>query len=95
MIHLGGTARSPDHVQRLYHLGLQFAEISIADPGEFSHLIGVYKGLKDKLDFYYVCHGPREGDPNNKETLEKDYLPKVLEILLLMVYSLVLQTYSN
>jgi sugar phosphate isomerase/epimerase len=84
MIHLGGTARSPDHVQRLYHLGLQFAEISITDPVEFSHLIDVYKGLKDKLDFYYVCHGPREGDPNDKNTLEKDYLPKVLEILPLM-----------
>lgn len=84
MIHLGGTARSPGDVQRLYDLGLQFAEISITDPGEFSHLSDVYKGLKDKLDLYYVCHGPREGDPNNKETLEKDYLPKVLEILPLM-----------
>lgn len=84
MIHLGGTARSPGHVQRLYELGLQFAEITITDPGDFSHLSDVYKGLKDKLGIYYVCHGPREGDPNNKETLEKDYLPKVLEILPLM-----------
>jgi sugar phosphate isomerase/epimerase len=84
MIHLGGTARSPGDVQHLYDLGLQFAEISIADPGEFSHLSDVYKGLKDKLGMYYVCHGPREGDPNNKETLEKNYLPKVLEILPLM-----------
>jgi sugar phosphate isomerase/epimerase len=84
MIHLGGTARSPGDVQSLYDLGLQFAEISITEPGEFSHLIDVYKGLKDKLGIYYVCHGPREGDPNNKETLEKEYLPKVLEILPLM-----------
>lgn len=84
MIHLGGTARSPGHVQRLYDLGLQFAEISITDPWEFSNLIDVYKDLKDKLGIYYVCHGPREGDPNNKETLEKEYLPKVLDILPLM-----------
>jgi sugar phosphate isomerase/epimerase len=84
MIHLGGTARNPGDVQRLYDLGLQFAEISITDPGEFSHLRDVYKGLKDKLGIYYLCHGPREGDPNNKETLEKDYLLKVLEILPLM-----------
>ncbi|MGD2086744.1 MAG: sugar phosphate isomerase/epimerase family protein [Candidatus Aminicenantes bacterium] len=84
MIHLGGTTRSPGDLQQLYDLGLQFAEISITDPGEFSHLSDVYKGLKDKLGIYYVCHGPREGDPNNKETLEKDYLPKVLEILPLM-----------
>jgi sugar phosphate isomerase/epimerase len=84
MIHLGGTVRSPGDVQRLYDLGLQFAEISISEPGEFFHLIDVYRGLKDKLGMYYVCHGPREGDPNNKETLEKEYLPKVLEILAIM-----------
>ncbi len=84
MTHLGGTARSPGDVQHLCRLGLQFAEISITDPGEFFNLIDVYKGLKDKLGMYYVCHGPREGDPNNKETLEKDYLPKVLKILPLM-----------
>lgn len=84
MIHLGGTARSPGDVQDLYDLGLQFAEISITDPEEFSGLIDVYRSLKDKFGVYYVCHGPREGDPNNKETLERDYLPKVLDILPLM-----------
>ena len=62
MIDLGGTARSPKDVQSLYDLGLQFAEIAITNPGEFSHLINVYKGLTDKLGLYYVCHGPREGD---------------------------------
>ncbi|UCH92245.1 MAG: sugar phosphate isomerase/epimerase [Candidatus Aminicenantes bacterium] len=84
MIHLGGTARSPGDVQDLYDLGLQFAEISITDPAEFSGLIDVYRSLRDKFGVYYVCHGPREGDPNDKDTLERDYLPKVLNILPLM-----------
>jgi len=31
-----------------------------------------------------LCHGPREGDPNNVDTLETVYLPKLLKILLIM-----------
>lgn len=83
-IHLGGTARSPEDVKRLHNLGLQFAEISITNPRRFSDLLKVYKDLKDKLGMYYLCHGPREGDPNDTKGLEKGYLPKVLEILPLM-----------
>ncbi len=83
-INLGGTARSPNDVKCLYDLGLQFAEIAITNPGEFSDLIDVYRGLKDKLGLYYVCHGPREGDPNDTKNLEREYLPKVLDILPLM-----------
>jgi len=83
-IHLGGTARSPEDVQRLHDLGLQFAEIPITNPWKFSEQIGIYEGLKNKLGLYYLCHGPREGNPNDINTLEKEYLPKVLEILPLM-----------
>jgi sugar phosphate isomerase/epimerase len=83
-IHLGGTARSPEDVKRLHNLGLQFAEIPITNPRKFSDLLKEYKDLKDKLGMYYLCHGPREGDPNDMRSLEKGYLPKVLEILPLM-----------
>lgn len=83
-IHLGGTARSPEDVQRLHRIGLQFAEIPITNPGKFSGLVEAYKGLKDKLGLYYLCHGPREGDPNDIRSLETEYLPKILEILSLM-----------
>ena len=83
-IHIGGTARSAEDVKRLHNLGLQFAEIPITNPGKFSPMVEACKDLKDRLGIYYLCHGPREGDPNDINTLEKDYLPKVLEVLHLM-----------
>ena len=30
---------------------------------------------------FYLCHGPREGDPNNMQTLETVYFPKLLQVL--------------
>jgi sugar phosphate isomerase/epimerase len=83
-IHLGGTARSLEDVRRLHNLGLQFAEIPITNPAKFTDLVKDYKDLMDKLGLYYLCHGPREGDPNDTRRLENEYLPKVLAILPLM-----------
>jgi len=83
-IHLGGTARSPADVIALNRMGLQFAEISIPDPEQFSRHIGEYQAIMDTSGVYYLCHGPREGDPNNVDTLETVYLPKLLKILLIM-----------
>jgi len=80
-IRLGGTARSLEHVEFLHSMGLQFAEITISDPSTFSSFVPDYKNLKDRLGISYVCHGPREGDPNDLRHLENEYLPKVLEIL--------------
>jgi sugar phosphate isomerase/epimerase len=83
-IQLGGTARSPEHVESLHHLGLKFAEITIANPSTFSNIVSEYVYLKDRLGISYVCHGPREGDPNDLSQLENEYLPKVLDVLPLM-----------
>jgi sugar phosphate isomerase/epimerase len=83
-IHLGGTARSAGDVKRLKNLGLQFAEIPITNPPKFTDLLSEYKDLKDRLPIYYLCHGPREGDPNDMRSLEEVYLPKILDILPLM-----------
>jgi sugar phosphate isomerase/epimerase len=83
-IHLGGTARSAEDVKSLHNLGLQFAEIPITNPQRFSNLLKEYKDLKDRLGIYYLCHGPREGDPNDVRSLEEVYLPKIFEILPLM-----------
>jgi len=83
-IHLGGTARSPGDVERIYDLGLQFAEIPVPDPDEFSGIIDDYRDVRDRSGLYYLCHGPREGDPNDTGSLEKSYLPKLFETLRLM-----------
>jgi len=83
-IHLGGTARSSDDVVLLNELGLQFAEIPITNPEKFLSHIENYQDLRNDLGLYYLCHGPREGDPNNTDTLENTYLPKLMHILSIM-----------
>jgi sugar phosphate isomerase/epimerase len=83
-IHLGGTARNPEDVTSLYDLGLQFAEIPIANPSKFLPLVPIYESLQKKLGLYYLCHGPKEGDPNDVEALNRVYLPKVFELFPIM-----------
>ena len=80
-VRLGGTARSLEQVELLHRMGLQFAEITITNPSTFSRVVYEYKNMKEKLGISYVCHGPREGDPNDLRQLENVYLPKVLGIL--------------
>ncbi|MGC9967633.1 MAG: TIM barrel protein [Syntrophobacteraceae bacterium] len=83
-IHLGGTARGPDDVISLHKLGLQFAEISITEPATFHLLQNEYLARSGETGLYYLCHGPREGDPNNIHALETIYLPKLLRVLSIM-----------
>lgn len=72
-------------MEQLHDLGLQFVEIPITDPERFSGLVNAYRSQKERLGLYYLCHGPREGDPNDMEVLERDYIPKILDILPLMI----------
>jgi sugar phosphate isomerase/epimerase len=83
-IHLGGTARSPDDVVRLHDLGLEFAELSMPRPEAFGDHIPSYRHLRDELGMAYLCHGPREGNPNDTRSLEMRYLPKLKKVLSLM-----------
>ena len=83
-IRLGGTARSPEDVKALHGLGLQFAEIPIVDPEKFQILKDTYLELKRETGLFYLCHGPREGDPNDVETLENVYMPKLVQVLSIM-----------
>ncbi len=68
----------------LHKLGLQFAEITIANPADFHLLQDQYRRLSREIGFFYLCHGPREGDPNDTHTLETVYFPKLLHILSIM-----------
>ena len=83
-IDLGGSAKSPQDVRDLHALGLAFAEVAITDPLRFSELLEEYRSLKESLGLYYLCHGPREGDPNDVRTLESEFFPKILRVLPLM-----------
>ena len=84
LIHLGGTARSPEDVITFHEMGLQFAEIPITDPDTFSAVKDDYKRLLKQLGIYYLCHGPQEGDANDIESLENSYLPRLMHILSIM-----------
>jgi sugar phosphate isomerase/epimerase len=83
-IHLGGTARSPEDVTALHALGLHFAEVSVQDLDTFLTHKEAYQALRTRLGLYYLCHGPREGDPNDTTSLETVYLPKLFHILSIM-----------
>lgn len=84
-IHLGGTARNPEDVEKLEDLGLQFAEIPIVNPQKFKkNNIDAYRSLREELGLYYLCHGPQEGDPNDIGNLERVLYPKLTEIISIM-----------
>lgn len=82
--HLGGTVRSPEDVNALQQLGLKFGEVSTRKLDVFLAHKNQYAALKETLDFYYVCHAPQEGDPNDKGQLERRYLPLLLDLLSVM-----------
>ena len=83
-IALGGTARNPEDVNVLHNLRLKFAEIPIPNVIKFKKNINEFLNVKEKTGLYYLCHGPREGNPNNIDSLKRDYLPHVSEILEIM-----------
>jgi len=83
-IHLGGTARTPEDVVSLHSLGLRFAELPVEDPQKFRNDLHRYQTAKNATGFYYLCHGPREGNPNDLQRLESVYFPKLTEIISLM-----------
>lgn len=83
-VRLGGTARGPDEVFLLHGLGLDFAEIAITDPTGFHPVLDEYRAASRSTGLFYLCHGPREGDPNDIKTLEGVYFPKLLQVLSIM-----------
>jgi sugar phosphate isomerase/epimerase len=68
----------------LSELGLRFAEIPIKEPASFHLVQNDYKAMSGQTGLYYLCHGPREGDPNDINALEGLYLPKLLQVLGIM-----------
>jgi len=84
-IALGGTARSPEDVAMLFDLGLDFAEVSLKDMSNFARSISDFIELRSKTNLFYLCHGPNEGDPNDTTYLREHCLPRILEILDIML----------
>ena len=83
-ISLGGTARRPEDVEALINLGLEFAEIPIENINKFKQNFNKYLTFLESSRFYFLCHGPKEGDPNDIASLREAYAPHVVDILQLM-----------
>ncbi|MDR3569272.1 MAG: sugar phosphate isomerase/epimerase [Syntrophobacteraceae bacterium] len=81
---LGATARDPGEASLLRGLGLEFAEIAISDPIGFGAMIDSYRAISRSSGLFFLCHGPKEGDPNDIQTLETVYFPKLLQVLSIM-----------
>lgn len=68
----------------LHGLGLDFAEIAITDPVAFHAVKDKYLAVSRSTGLFYLCHGPREGDPNDIGALETVYFPRLLQLLSIM-----------
>jgi sugar phosphate isomerase/epimerase len=84
IIRLAGTARTVDDVHALHHLGLGVAEVPITNPAKFNAQVPAFQEARTRTGMMYLCHGPREGNPNDTETLDSVYFPKVMDALSLM-----------
>jgi len=62
-------------------MGLSFAEISVPDVARFEKELSRYKAVAKGTQFFYLCHGPQEGDPNDIDSLENTYLSNLLQML--------------
>ena len=78
---LGGTVRSVEDVALLRAMGLDFGEISIPDVRRFQESLPDYKREIRGSDFFFLCHGPQEGDPNDIQSLEDVYFPKLMDTI--------------
>ncbi|MBW2023543.1 MAG: sugar phosphate isomerase/epimerase, partial [Deltaproteobacteria bacterium] len=78
---LGGTVRSVEDVALLRAMGLDFGEISIPDVRRFHEFLPDYKREIRGSDFFFLCHGPQEGDPNDIQSLEDVYFPKLMDTI--------------
>ncbi len=83
-IKLGATARNPEDVREIHKMGLAFAEVPVGDPKRFLSQLSKFSELKEALGIDYLCHGPREGDPNFSQALKEDYFPRLLQIFEIM-----------
>lgn len=81
---LAGTARSVEDVDALHGLGFAAGEVAITHPAKFSAQVQTFLEAKMRTGMIYLCHGPREGDPNDTQTLDSVYLPKVMDVISLM-----------
>jgi len=74
---IGGRAHNLKDIETIGAMDLSFAEISLLDPEQVERDYHFLLRLKEKYKFFYLAHGPEEGDPWNVKGLRTNLLPRI------------------
>ena len=74
---IGGRAHTIEQIHEVARLGYPYAEISIYDPEEITHIFDDLLKLKQIYGIYYLAHYPNEGYPFDAKALEHKFIPKI------------------
>lgn len=74
---IGGRAHSLKEINYVGKTGLDFAEINLLNPHHVFREIPSLIKLKKEFNFFFVVHGPEEGNPFNCQELKTKLLPQI------------------
>jgi sugar phosphate isomerase/epimerase len=74
---IGGRAHSLEEAKHVGKAHLDFAEINLFNPHhDFQEIPSLLK-LKEKFNFFFIVHGPEEGNPFDCQELKTKLLPQI------------------
>ena len=74
---IGGRAHSLEEANFVGEAQFDFAEINLLDPHHASQEITSLLELKKKFNFFFLIHGPEEGNPFDCKELQAIWLPQI------------------
>jgi sugar phosphate isomerase/epimerase len=78
---IGGRAHSLEDISAIGDLELSFAEISLVDPEQVEKDFRQLVSLKNNYQFFYLAHGPEEGNPWDTLLLKDQLLPRIVSLM--------------
>lgn len=81
MITIGGRAHTIAEIHEVGRLGYPFAEINIDDPERIASDLEIYRDLKEQYGMVYLAHYPNEGNPNDLDNLQHNFLPRIKRLI--------------
>lgn len=75
----GGHVRTVDDINHLKDHGLDFGEVVLKNAQALEYWNSNQNALNSRDAFFFIAHGPHEGDPNNVDNLMNRYLPALKE----------------
>ena len=78
----GGHVRTVGDIKHLKERGLDFGEVVLKDSQARDYWSRNRKELTADKGFFFIAHGPHEGDPNSLDNLHNNYIPALKETVL-------------